>query len=112
MHSARIPNAKTRAAMEEARAMTRRAVNAQPPGKWKVVVYNDDTTPADFLIELFTMTFGLTKIETLKALEIRKYHGDATVMVAPWEVAEQKIVEARREIDARGFLLEIKSYPL
>lgn len=91
---------------------TRTGVNAQPPGKWKVVVFNDDTTPADFLIELFTMTFGLTRIEALNALNIRKYGGDVTVLVAPWEVAEQKVVEARREIDARGFLLEIKSYPL
>lgn len=95
-----------------ARVYPKTGVNAKPPHKYKVVVFNDDTTPADFILNLFFNTFGLTRTQALIVLDERKYNGNATVIVAPWEIAEQKVAEARREIAHFGFLLEINMYPL
>jgi ATP-dependent Clp protease adaptor protein ClpS len=69
-------------------------VSLQPPSLWKVVFLNDDHTPMELVIELLT---GIFKHNESKAKDITiEIHeqGSAIVGIYPFEIAEQKGMEA------------------
>lgn len=64
------------------------------PGKWAVVVHNDDVTPMDFVVELLYYVF---KMDLAKATELMlKIHteGKGVAGIYNYEIAEQKYSEA------------------
>lgn len=69
-------------------------VALQPPGLWKVVFLNDDQTPMELVIDLLT---GIFKHNESKAkditLEIHE-QGSGVAGIYPFEIAEQKGMEA------------------
>jgi ATP-dependent Clp protease adaptor protein ClpS len=78
------------------------------PGKFKVVVCNDDVTPVEFVI---TMLIAIFKHEEQHALQLtRQIHnnGSAVVGTYSFEIAEQKAVDGINMARANGFPLVIK----
>lgn len=69
-------------------------VALQPPGLWKVVFLNDDQTPMELVIDLLT---GIFKHNESKAKDITlEIHetGSGIAGIYPFEIAEQKGMEA------------------
>ena len=69
-------------------------VALQPPGLWKVVILNDDQTPMELVIDLLT---GIFKHNESKAKDITlEIHetGSGVAGIYPFEIAEQKGMEA------------------
>lgn len=83
-------------------------VSLQPPKLWKVVFLNDDHTPMEFVIELL---MGIFKhdINDAKNLTLEIHEtGSAVAGVYPFEVAEQRSVEATNLSRSNGFPLRIQ----
>jgi ATP-dependent Clp protease adaptor protein ClpS len=78
------------------------------PGKYKVVLYNDDKTPMDFVIALLMKIFRHS--EAIAYDITMKVHNDGTGVagVYSYEVAEQKGVESTNMARQHGFPLVIK----
>jgi ATP-dependent Clp protease adaptor protein ClpS len=78
------------------------------PGKFKVVLYNDNQTPAEFVIALLMKVFRHSEE---KALDITmKVHNDGSGVagVYLYEIAEQKGMEATNLSRNQGHPLVIK----
>ena len=78
------------------------------PGKYKVVFYNDDITPMQFVIALLEHTFNHSA-ERAKEITLQVHNqGNAIAGVYTHEVAEQKGVEATLIARQNGWPLVIK----
>ena len=78
------------------------------PGKFKVVFYNDDTTPMDFVIAVLIKVFRHN--EDNAVMLTMKVHNDGSAIagVYTYEVAEQKGMEATNLARQNGYALVIK----
>ena len=82
-------------------------VSLQPPGLWKVVFLNDDSTPMELVIDLLT---GIFKHNESKAKDITlEIHetGSGIAGIYPFEIAEQKGMEATAVARQHGSPLRI-----
>jgi ATP-dependent Clp protease adaptor protein ClpS len=83
-------------------------VALQPPKLWKVVILNDDYTPMDLVIEILTSIFKQNETQAKETtLEIHN-EGSAIVGIYPYEIAEQKGLEATTLARANGSPLKIQ----
>jgi ATP-dependent Clp protease adaptor protein ClpS len=82
-------------------------VQLEPPRMWKVVFLNDDQTPMELVIELLTGIFKHTESKAKEiTLEIHET-GSASVGIYPFEIAEQKGLEATNIARQNGSPLRI-----
>ena len=82
-------------------------VSLEPPGLWKVVFLNDNSTPMEFVIYLLTSVFKHTeKDATDLTLEIHN-SGSAVVGLYTYEIAEQKGIDSTALARANGHPLQI-----
>jgi ATP-dependent Clp protease adaptor protein ClpS len=83
----------------------------EEPGKYKVVVCNDDVTPVDFVI---SMLIGIFRYDEKSAVDLTlKIHnsGNAVAGIFSYEVAEQKGLDATNFARSSGYPLIIKVEP-
>jgi ATP-dependent Clp protease adaptor protein ClpS len=83
----------------------------EEPGKFKVIVCNDDATPMDFVVALLV---GVFRHDQKSALELTlKIHnnGSAVAGIYAYEIAEQKGIDATNLARANGHPLIIKVEP-
>ena len=82
--------------------------NLKKPGLFKVIYVNDDTTTMEFVVESLVVVFNHTREEAHDlTLEIHS-EGSAVVAVLPFEMAEQKGLEATIMARNNGYPLSIK----
>ena len=78
------------------------------PSKYKVIFFNDDATPMEWVIEMLTGIFRHSE-ETAQHLTLQIHaEGSSTVGIYTYEVAEQKAVEATTASRDRSYPLQIK----
>lgn len=78
------------------------------PGKFKVMVLNDDYTPMDFVIAMFITVFRLPE-GTAVDLTMRIHtEGSAIAGIYTYEIAEQKAIDATSLAREHGHPLQIK----
>jgi ATP-dependent Clp protease adaptor protein ClpS len=83
-------------------------VSLQPPKMWKVVFLNDDQTPMELVIELLTGIFKHTE-STAKDITLEIHEtGSGIAGVYPFEIAEQKGIEATNLARSNGSPLRIQ----
>ena len=90
---------------------TRTTDSVKEPGKFKVVVCNDDVTPVEFVISMLIAVF---RHNDKSALELTlKIHnsGSAVAGIFNYEVAEQKALDATNLARSSGYPLIIKVEP-
>ena len=81
------------------------------PGKFRVVIYNDDSTPMEFVIALLMKVFKHSQ-ETALTLTMQIHNeGKAVAGVFTFEIDEQKGMEATNVSRQNGFPLIIKVEP-
>jgi len=77
------------------------------PGKYKVIMLNDDATPMDFVVEILVLIFRHSE-ETARDLTMKIHdNGSAVVGIYTYEVAEQKSIEATKVSRENGFPLQV-----
>lgn len=78
------------------------------PGKYKVVMLNDDQTPMDWVIEVLTTIFKHSET-TAKEVTLKIHNeGSGIAGIYSYEIAEQKAVEATHASRDRGFPLQLR----
>lgn len=81
------------------------------PGKYKVLLINDDSTPMDFVIALLIGVFKHTEASaTAVMLEVHN-KGKGTAGIYSHEVAEQKGIESTLLARQHGWPLQIQVEP-
>lgn len=81
------------------------------PGKFKVVVCNDDVTTVDFVV---AMLMSIFKYDEKRAFDLTiaiHQKGSAVAGVYPYEIAEQKALDATNMARLNGFPLITKVEP-
>lgn len=78
------------------------------PGRYKVVFYNDDATPMEFVIAVLMKVFRHSE-ENALALTLKVHNdGSAVAGVYAFEIAEQKGVETTNLARQNGYPLVVK----
>jgi ATP-dependent Clp protease adaptor protein ClpS len=81
------------------------------PGKFKVVVCNDDVTPIEFVVSMLIAVFRHDEKSALELTLAIHNQGSAVAGVYSYEVAEQKGIDATNLARANGYPLIIKVEP-
>jgi ATP-dependent Clp protease adaptor protein ClpS len=81
------------------------------PGKYKVVVYNDDFTTMEFVVLLLITIFKHTQESAMDLTQRIHHEGKAVAGIYRFEIAEQKVLEATNLSRANSFPLVIRAIP-
>ena len=85
--------------------------NVQPPGLFNVIYLNDNVTTMEFVVESLKNIFHHTE-ETAHEITVKIHEeGSSVVSTLPYEIAEQKGVEATLLARNNGFPLNVKLEP-
>ena len=77
---------------------------ARPP-RFRVVLYNDDYTPMEFVVQLLESVFGKSPAESNQLMLRIHRSGSGVAGVYVLEVAETKVVAVHRLAEERGYPL-------
>jgi ATP-dependent Clp protease adaptor protein ClpS len=81
------------------------------PGKFKVIVCNDDVTPVEFVISMLVAIFRHSEKSALELTLAIHNSGSAVAGIFSYEVAEQKSIDATNLARSSGYPLIIKVEP-
>ena len=87
---------------------TRTSTELRYPGRYNVVIYNDDYTPVEFVIKMLVEVFN-KDVNTAKSLT-QEIHSQGASIVGTYnaEIAEQKCSEGISIARANGQPLQLK----
>lgn len=88
----------------------KKTANKEPvePGKYNVVIMNDDVTPMEFVIAMLVSIFRHDEKAALNLTLKIHNEGSAVAGVYPYEIAEQKVLDATNLARGNGFPLVMK----
>lgn len=78
------------------------------PGKYKVIVCNDEVTPVEFVVAMLVAVFKHKQADALQLTMTIHNDGSAVVGIFSHEIAEQKTFEATQMARQNGFPLVLK----
>jgi len=78
------------------------------PSKYKVIVFNDEVTTAEFVVVMLINVFHLSQDSAIKLTTDIHNEGSAVAGVYTFEIAEQKSKEATSMARHNGYPLVIK----
>ena len=96
-------------AKEQLREETRTRVRV--PRQYQVLIYNDDFTPMDFVVQILMEIFGKQEEEAVAMLSIHK-GSSAVAGVYPKDIARTKAREAVDWAREEGFPLKVEAVSL
>lgn len=85
--------------------------SVQPPSLFNVIYLNDDTTTMEFVVESLKNIFHHTEETAIEITHRIHQEGSSVVSTLPYEIAEQKGVEATMLARTNGFPLNVKLEP-
>ena len=80
----------------------------QEPKKYAVVIYNNDTTPMELVVDILFEIFNHSKQIAYELTMKIHNEGSAVAGVYNYEIAEQKAIEAVKTSRTEGFPLVVK----
>ena len=81
------------------------------PKLYKVILFNDDFTPRDFVVKVLQGEFRLSEDQAYRVMMTAHRKGVCVVSVYPRDVAETKATRATDAGRARGFPLRFDVEP-
>jgi ATP-dependent Clp protease adaptor protein ClpS len=81
-----------------------RQKTARPP-KYKVLLYNDDYTPMEFVVQILEQLFGKSPAAATQIMLAIHRGGIGVAGVYVLEIAETKVAAVHRAAEARGYPL-------
>jgi len=81
------------------------------PGMYKVVFYNDNVTPMDFVVQILVELFKHNKERASSIMQQIHNNGSGIAGTYPYEIAEQKGVETTVLARENGYPLQVKIDP-
>jgi ATP-dependent Clp protease adaptor protein ClpS len=92
--------------IEKKKSTTRKL---KEPKKYKVIVYNDNYTPMDFVIALLVQVFKQDTSSAINLTMAIHNEGNAVAGIYPYEIAEQKVSDASSLAKEHGHPLVLKA---
>lgn len=89
----------------EGELATRTRRKAQRPPRFKVLLYNDDYTPMEFVVQVLERTFGKGPAEATAIMLAIHRSGLGVAGVFTLEIAETKVSEVHRQAEEQGYPL-------
>lgn len=87
----------------------RSRTQAKLPRLWQVLIYNDDFTPMDFVVEILVQIFDKEEAAAV-ALMLDVHHGNYAVAGEyPRDIARTKAAEAQSRARAEGHPLKVEA---
>ena len=90
---------------------TKTATKVQRPRLHKVLLFNDDYTPRDFVVEVLKAVFRLNESQALNIMLTAHKKGVCVVAVFAQDVAETKAARGTEAGAARGYPLRFGTEP-
>ncbi len=90
---------------------TRTRRKAKRPDRFKVVLYNDDYTPMEFVVMLLERVFGKSPVAATELMLQIHRSGLGVAGVYVLEVAETKVAAVHRMAEERGYPLRSGTEP-
>lgn len=81
------------------------------PGKFKVIVCNDDVTTMEFVVAMLVTVFRYDEKRAIDLTMAIHQKGSAVAGIYPYEIAEQKAVDATNMARLNGYPLITKVEP-
>lgn len=79
---------------DDGNVVTENKPKLKKPAFYTCIIFNDDFTPQDFVVEVLVKVFNLSVDEATPIMKKVHRHGKATVGCYTWEVAEHKCWES------------------
>jgi ATP-dependent Clp protease adaptor protein ClpS len=79
------------------------------PGKYKVIVCNDDVTPVEFVVAMLVSVFNHEQRQALNLTLTVHNKGSAVAGIYSFEIAEQKVIDATNMARLNGYPLILKA---
>lgn len=86
-------------------------VEIKDPGMWKVVIFNDDATPVDFVVMLLGHVFNMSPEEAADLTWTIHHSGQGVAGVFTHEIAEEKNERVQHLSRLNGFALRSQIEP-
>lgn len=81
----------------------------KPPGKYQVLIYNDDFTPMDFVVEVLMEIFEKEEAAAV-AMMMSIHKGNYAIAgVYPRDIAQTKASEAMQWARSEGYPLKVEA---
>ena len=94
---------------------TKRQVKTEPrverPRLHKVILFNDDYTPRDFVVEVLKAVFRLNESQALNVMMTAHRKGVCVVVVLAQDIAETKAARGTEAGAAKGYPLRFGTEP-
>ncbi len=84
---------------------TKTRTKTERPARFKVVLFNDDYTPMEFVVALLQQVFSKPPAEATQLMLQIHHHGAGIAGVYVLEVAETKAATVHRMAEERGYPL-------
>jgi len=81
------------------------------PGMYKVVFFNDDITPMNFVVQILIELFKHNSERANSIMQQIHNNGSGVAGIYPYEIAEQKGVETSVLARENGYPLQVKIDP-
>ena len=81
--------------------------NVKKPDKYKVIIYNDNETPYDWVAAILVKIFNHSREVAIRLTEEVSKNGECIAGIYSYEIAEHKSAEAISLSRSNGFPLEI-----
>lgn len=81
------------------------------PKQYKVVMYNDDFTPMDFVVDILEMIFNKEHAEAITLMLCVHKENSAVVGIYYYDIAMTKTQEAMHLAKQKGYPFQVKVEP-
>ena len=96
---------------EQQNTRTRQRTDLREPRRFKVIIYNDDFTPMEFVVKVLMEVFFKSQPEA-EVLMLRVHHSDkAVVGIYTYDIAVSKVQKATRMARSEGYPLRLAYEP-
>ena len=86
-------------------------LKTEKPKRYKVLLFNDDYTPREFVVRVLKAEFRLSEDQAMRVMMTAHRKGLCVVMVYPRDVAETKAARATEMAASQGFPLRFSTEP-
>lgn len=90
---------------EEGQVLTRKRVQVREPGRWKVLLHNDDYTTQEFVVWLLQTVFRKAEPEAMVIMLAVHKAGVGVAGIYTRDVAETRAERGRQLAEREGFPL-------
>ena len=91
--------------------LTRTEEASKEPEQFKVLIYNDDYTPMDFVVDIIVSVFQKSSAEATRIMLDVHRKGKGVLGIYTWDVAASKVERVHREAKSEGYPLRAGMEP-